>query len=217
MGTNRLALYNGALVTVLGERALASLSENRAPRRYLDTAWNNGAIDKLLIAGQWIFARRSVRMDADANLAPNFGWTNAFSRPTDYIRALAVCTDEFFQVPFEQYQEEDETFYGALETFYLAYVSNDAAFGADLGKWPPNFVSFAELWLARQIVGSLTGNRTEKAALDKDVAKALTKAQSTDAMEGPTKYPPSGTWVNARLRGRSGGGWDRGNRGSLIG
>lgn len=200
----------------LGERGLASLTENRAPRRYLDTAWTNGAVDKLLSAGQWSFARRAVRMDADTGLVPQFGWQYAFARPDDYLRALAITSDEFFQVPLELYQEEDNVFFSALPTFYLAYVSNDVAFGGDLSKWPPNFVSYAELWLARQILMSLTGNRTDRAQLDKDVRLALTRAQSTDAMEGPTKYPPAGSWVRSRLQGSSTR-WDRGSTSRLIG
>lgn len=216
MGTSRLNLYNGALVNVLGERALGSLTENRAPRRYLDQAWNNSAVDKLLIAGQWKFARRSVRMDADAGLAPQFGWQYAFARPQDHIRTLEVCADEMFCVPLEAYQEEDQVFVAVVTPFYLAYVSNDPAYGANLGKWPANFVEYAEFWLASKIIASLTGNKTDKAQLDKDVHKALAKAQSTDAMEGPTKYPPPGSWINARMRGRMGS-WDRGSRTQLIG
>src|SRR5690242_1277391 len=100
--SDRLALYNGALLA-LGERQLASLSENRAPRRYLDVAWNDGDVDSILAAGQWSFARRAVRMDADPSLATSFGYQYAFGRPTDYIRALAVCSDEYFNAPFEQY------------------------------------------------------------------------------------------------------------------
>lgn len=214
--TTRIDLYNGALLA-LGERQLASLSENRAPRRYLDVAWNDGAVNFILSAGQWSFARRAVQMNADANLATLFSWQYAFARPTDYIRALAVCTDEFFVVPFEQYQEETGVFYGALQTFYLAYVSNDAAYGSNLAKWPANLAEYAKLYLASRILPALTGNRTDKEAFKKDVAKALVRAQATDAMEGPTKFPPAGSWVNARLRGRAGGGWDRGSRTQLIG
>lgn len=213
--TTRIDLYNGALLA-LGERQLASLSENRAPRRYLDVAWNDGAVDHILAAGQWTFARRSVRMDADATLEPEFGWQYAFNRPTDYIRALAVCSDEYFSAPFEQYAEEAGVFYAALTPFYLAYVSNAAGFGGNLAKWPANVVEYAKLYLASRILPALTGNRTDKAAFAKDAAKALVRAQSTDAMEGPTKFPPSGTWTNARLRGRTGR-WDRGSRTVLIG
>ena len=38
----RLQLYNSALL-LLGERNLASLSENREPRRLLDHVWDTGA------------------------------------------------------------------------------------------------------------------------------------------------------------------------------
>lgn len=216
MCADRLSLYNGALVSVLGERALASLSEERAARRYLDTVWANQAVDKMLQMGQWKFARRNVRMDSDADLEPDFGWQYAFRRPLDHIRTLELTWDEFFQSPLELYTENATVFYAAIGTFYLGYVSNDVDFGGNLGKWPANFTDFAEHWLAGKIMASLTGNKTDRESLAKLTQKALTRAQSTDAMEGSTRYPPAGTWVISRMRGRVGG-WDRGSRTSLIG
>jgi len=213
---DRLSLYNGALVSVLGERALASLSEERAARRYLDTVWANGAVDKMLMMGQWKFARRNVRMDYDSNLQPEFGWQFAFSRPNDFIRTLELTWDEFFQSPLELYHEHNEVFYAAIGTFYMGYVSNDAAYGGNLGHWPPNFTEFAEHWLAKHVLASLTGNKTDRLELEQLTQRAMTRAQSTDAMEGATRYPPAGTWVISRMRGRVGG-WDRGSRTNLIG
>lgn len=219
MGTNRLAIYNLAL-GALGERQLANLSENRAPRRFLDTAWNGppGTVATLLTMGQWKFAQRTVKMDADAGLATGFGYRYAFAAPTDLVRTTRVCADEFFNVPLETYEEENGIYYAAITPFYLSYVSSDASYGGDLSKWPANFVQYAKHWMAEQIVPSLTGNRSDRDALERESKILLTRAQATDAMEQATKYPPSGTWVNARLRGRSSGGWgDRGNRGQLIG
>jgi hypothetical protein len=219
-GATRLGLYNLALGSVLGERQLASLSENRAPRRYLDVAWNGppGAVTTLLSMGQWRFAQRTVKMDADAGLTTGFGYRYAFAAPTDLVRTTRLCADEFFNVPLETYEEENGIYYAAITPFYLSYVSNDTNYGGDLSKWPPNFVQFAKHWLAEQILASLTGNKTDRAELAKETQTLLTRAQATDAMEQATKYPPSGTWVNARMRGRSSGGWsDRGSRSQLIG
>lgn len=214
MGTDRLGLYNRALLN-LGERQLASLSENRAPRRYLDVAWNGDALDKLLIMGQWKFAQRTVRMDADPVLETLFGYTYAFGAPDDLVRTTRVCTDEYFNSPMEQYEEENGVYYASLNPFYLSYVSNDMAFGGDMSRWPPNFCTFAEHWLALQILAALTGNRTDKDALAKDTNRLLLRAQSSDAMEQATKYAPTGSWVKARAGGRAG--WDRGNSSRLIG
>lgn len=214
MGTDRIGLYNRALL-LLGERQLASLTENRAPRRYLDVAWNGDALNKLLIMGQWKFAQRTVRMDADPVLETLFGYAYAFGAPDDLVRTTRVCTDEFFNSPLEQYEEENGIYYASFSPFYLSYVSNDMAFGGDMSRWPPNFCTFVEHWLALQILGALTGNRTDKDALEKDTTRRLLRAQSSDAMEQATKYPPAGSWVRARAGNRPG--WDRGNTGRLIG
>jgi hypothetical protein len=213
----RLSLYNAAL-QVLGERQLASLNENRAPRRYLDVAWDGppGAVETLLTMGQWKFAQRTVKMDADSELSTGFGYPYAFAAPTDLARTTRVCADEFFNAPLETYEEENGIFYAAITPFYLSYVSNDETYGGDLSRWSPNFVEYAKHWLAGKILLSLTGNKSDREEIAKEAKALLIRAQATDAMEQATKYPPSGTWVNARIRGR--GGWaDRGRRDRLIG
>ena len=57
--TDKLSIYNGAL-NILGERKLASETENREPRYQLDDIWDNDMVDRCLQMGQWNFAARSV-------------------------------------------------------------------------------------------------------------------------------------------------------------
>ena len=74
--TDKLSIYNGAL-SILGERRLASLTENREPRYKLDDVWDNNFVRRLLQMGQWQFAQRTVQLpgvvvavaDVDAALA----------------------------------------------------------------------------------------------------------------------------------------------------
>ena len=48
----KLSIYNGA-AALLGETPLASLSEDRSVRYWLDRAWDDGVIDYCLEQGQW--------------------------------------------------------------------------------------------------------------------------------------------------------------------
>lgn len=205
MTTSRLQLYNGALVNHLGERALASLSENREPRRLLDTAWNNGAVDWCLQAGQWKFAMRSRRLDYSPSVEPGFpGLAFAFNIPTDHLRLGGVFQDESMCIPYLDYREEGGFWWGNLETMYVRYVSNDQDYGGDFSLWPQSFIELMEIHLACKVALPLTQDKALAANLkaERD-RRVLPEALSRDAMQDPTRIPPRGSWVTARFAGQS--------------
>ena len=150
MATTRLKLYNEALITFLGERALGSLAENREPRRVLDAVWDNGAIDYCLEQGLWNFATRAQQITYSPSVEPPFGYRYAFTKPDDYVRTAAVCSDERFNCPLTQYADEGGFWFADLDTLYVKYVSDDDQYGYDLScgrrrspsgwrrTWPPS-------------------------------------------------------------------------------
>lgn len=209
----KLSLYNGALLEC-GERALASLAENRESRRLLDAAWDAGAIDFVLGQGQWTFATRSVEMVATAGVTPGFGYSKAYEKPADHIRTTALCSDEYFSVPLLAYSTEQNYFFADVEPIYLSYVSNDAAYGGDFSLWPAEFVEYVHAYLASKIIKKLNQSNDDFKTLFTLVKKRLLDAKSGSAMEKPTTFPPTGSWVRARL---GGGNRDRGSRSQLIG
>ena len=204
--TTQLSLYNGAL-RLCRERKLASLSENREPRRLLDDAWGDGgnhsAVKHCLQLGQWTFAMRSAQVDYSPSVEPSFGFRRAFDQPADMVRVAAVCMDEYFQYPLLQYSDERHFWYADLDTIFVRYVSNHADYGADYSLWPESFVKLVEAYLAREIVGNLTQGDSRKADVEKEFAVAERDAKSLDAMNNPTRFAPVGEWESAR-RGRWG-------------
>lgn len=215
----RLSLYNGAL-RECGERKLASLSENREPRRLLDDVWRAGeGIPRFVLqAKQWNFARRTVELAADTGIEPTFGYSFAFAQPADFLRTCRLCSDERLTMPLLDYQVEAGYWYTDVEPIYLSYISEDEEYGLDLSKWPPNVVLWVETHMASLIALRLTGSDSKRNDLLKLADMRLKKAASTDAMEGPTEFPPEGSWVRSRrgatgLRRRD----DRGSRSRLIG
>ena len=214
MSTTRLELYNDAL-TSLGERTLASLTENREPRRLLDVVWDAGAVDYCLELGQWNFAMRSVKLEYSPSVEPPWGYNRAFDKPTDYIRTCGVCSDEFFRTPLLGYVDEANYWFASLDVIYVRYVSNDDEYGLDMNKWPKTFDKVVSSHLAAEIAWKLTQSEKRVAAANALLDKRLTRARSNDAMNQPTEIPAPGRWVTSR--GRSGGSGDRGNNGSLIG
>lgn len=211
----RLTIYNGALL-VLGSRKLASLTENREPRRVLDDIWNRDGVRTCLSMGLWNFAIRTAQLDYSPSVEPEFGYKRAFDKATDWVRTAGMCSDEFFTEPLIEYSDERQYIYAHLETIYAKWVSDGATYGGDLSLWPANFTRMVERWFAHEGCERITQGRTKKQDIAAELKKALSQASSTDAMDDPTKFLPPGNWSRARHRGTSGR-RDRGSRGNLIG
>lgn len=222
MSATRLTLYNDALL-LAGERALASLAEANEPRRLLDQIYNNQGVDACLEEGQWEFAMRTIRIDYDPGITPTFGYVRAFDKPADWILTSALCSDESFRVPVLRYVDEAGFWYSDLDTLYVRYVSNDASYGGDMGKWPPSFKDLVAAHFASQLVLK-TSNDESRLNMFINPAnpmhsirgRALLKAKSKCAMASPTMLPSQGNWSKSRMRGtnrRDGGG----TSGNLIG
>lgn len=213
--TTKLSLYNGALLEC-GERNLASLVEAREPRRLLDAVWDAGAVDFCLAQGSWTFAARSTLLESSPSLTPSFGFQNAFEIPADYLSAIAICTDPYFQTPCLQYTVEGGYWFADTDPLYVRYVSNDASYGGDYSLWSPEFVLYVQTYLASRIIERLSQNEAKWGNLYKLASKRLTSAKSKDSMEGPTRFLPPGSWTSAR-RGGGVSRRDRGNHTGLIG
>lgn len=213
MATTKLALYNKAL-RHLGERKLASLSENCEPRRVLDDIWDGEAVEYCLEQGLWRFARRTVEAEYAPSIEPSFGYSRAFSLPDDWVRPMEVCLDAYFRTPLEEYNIEAGYIYADHDTLYIGYVSKDTDYGKDYDLWPPTFTEWVGSWLASEACVRITGDTDRAEYLRRIQAHKLRDAQATDAMSSPTKDRPHGRYVSSRLGGRFG---DRGSRSNLIG
>lgn len=210
--TTQLKLYNGALRN-LKERRLASLSEATKARFELDNVWDGGGVIKeVLEQGYWNFAIRTAKFTPDVGFTASFGYRNRFTIPSDFVRLVALCEDEYFNTPHNQYTEEAGNWFSDLDELYVSYISDDNDYGANLSRWPKSFTTYVELYLADEVAGVLTG---EADMVKDDLRKALVDARAKDAMNEPTKFMPQGRFTQARRGGRAG--WDRGRRGTLIG
>jgi hypothetical protein len=203
----RLSLYNGAL-RVIGERKLATLAENREPRRMLDDAWDNNVVTRALEAGDWLFAMRSMMYDYSPSVEPDFGFRRAFNKPDDYVRTSAVASDEYFMNPLTSrgYADEAGFWFSDLDTIYVKYVSKDASFGLDYSRWPQTFVRYLEALMASEIVMPLKQSQTEWERVQGLVRDMLAEAKSNNAMAEGAKFPPASSWVRSRMGGL---GWGR--------
>jgi hypothetical protein len=194
--TTKLFIYNEALGH-LGERALASLSEPREPRRVLDSYWDD-VVGYALAQGLWRFARRDVQTDASVTVIPAFGFNFAFNLPADFVRIQIVSTSPQFDPPLLQYRDSNNFLYANATPLYVAYVSNDPQYGLNIGAWPEYFVDYVSLRLARQSCVRLTNDKELKETIKKDEDKARRTAKAECAMDDPPGSPPVSFWARAR-------------------
>lgn len=197
--TDKLKIYNDALLA-LGERKLASLSEEREPRRALDDAFDEARL-YCLEQGFWNFALRTVELAPEAGIVPAFGFTHAFGKPADWVRTWLIADNEQFEPALLRYKDEGAYWYADHEPLFVRYVSGDAAFGLDLSLWPQSYATYVSARLARKICFRITGSDGRVERLEMVEKKALASARSTDAMNEPPGFFPAGSWVRSRGAG----------------
>lgn len=210
----RLKLYNGAL-RILGERKLASLTENREPRRVLDDMWDDDFTNTCLEQGMWNFATRSIELTYSPSVTPSFGYIRAFDKPSDWVRTTIISIDEYFSAPMLQYVDEAGYWRCEYDTIYVKYVSNDSSYGNDLSLWPSSFVRYFEAALAFEACDRITKSDSKRDEIRADVRRLLADARSKDAMNQPIVFPPAGSWATSRRVAATQR--ERGKRGQLIG
>lgn len=205
---DKLAIYNGALRR-LGSRRLASLAENREPRRVLDDIW--GAGDKIardvLELGDWNFAIKSVEGVYSPSVEPPFGHTRAFNKPDDFRRLSALSADPYFRLSLtaSEYSDEAGYWFTDHDVIYIRYVSDDTDYGRDSSKWTGAFTDYLEAKMAWEACERITNSTSKRDRLERDMAMALKTAKSHDAMNEGVKFPQPTSWQTAR----QGYGWGR--------
>ena len=214
---SKLLVFNAALL-LCGERKLGSLTEKREPRRLLDDVFDGGAIKTCLEAAFWNFGTRSIQIEFDPSVAPDFGFSRAFVKPSDWVRTAVVSASEYFRPPFKDDQFADEAgfWFADIDTLYVKMVSDGADYGGDLGNWTESFARYFETYLASRIAWKITRDKETVAAIQKELKRLLKGASAKDAMNSGTSVPPEGSWNRAR-RGRGSSRRDGGSRSQLIG
>jgi len=212
---DKLELYNEALGH-LEERRIRSLAEACERRRVLDDFWLK-AVAYCLERRFWNFSYRTVRIEPDESITPEFGFKNAFTIPTDWIRTRLCSASPQLTPPLLNVREEAGFWYADVTPLYVQYNSNHATYGMDLARWLESFSSYVALRLARLACKRVTGsdNLLEGPnGLIRQEEKAGRVAGATCAMNDPIGFAPRGRWVTSR---QGGGRGDDPQGGSLIG
>lgn len=205
----KLAVYNGALLR-LGSRKLASLAENREPRRVMDDIWgpSSNIVLSALERGEWNFAIRTVEGVYSTSVEPPFGFSRAFDKPDDFRRLAALSADPYFRAPLTngQYIDEAGYWFSDFDVIYVRYVSDHSDYGFNGSLWTESFKEYLECKMAWEACERITNATSKRDRIERDMMNALKAAKSNDAMAEGVKFPPRGSWLRARGgRGREGG------------
>lgn len=212
---SKLSLYNGANL-ILGERKLATTSENRPSRRRLDSVWDDGGVKFCLEQGLWNFAMNTISLTYSPSVTPpdGFPYRFAFDKPGDWCRTAQVADDGQFCNKHFDFADEASYWFANPDTIWIRYVSNLPTFGGDLSLWPEKFTQYVQHYFAWKIAKATTNSNTDKDLIEKDMKRLLNAARSVDAMNESPKFLPAGTWSRAR-HGYRGGRTDGGSSSSF--
>lgn len=196
---SKLSIYNNALVQHLGARKLSSLSENRPSRKHLDAVWDGEFIRRILEMGQWNQAIRTIESIYDPDYTPSFGYEYAHTKPSDWVRTVALSTSQDLTPPLSQYEDENGFWLCNYDTIYIRYVSDDNDYGGDIASWPESVAEYAEIELAARACRAITGDDDMAVRLMALAKNKRIEAKSVDQMNQPSKRPPFNSWVRSRL------------------
>lgn len=197
---DKLAIYRGALRLLGDGHSLSSLSEVGPAREALDQAWD-GAVAYLLAKGLWNFAMRTVMVEADPSASTAFGYDYVFAKPDDWVRTAAIGDDGEFRTPTFRYDDVTDYWLADIDTLYIKYVSNDDAYGLNIGAWRQPFAKTLEAYLAFECglpISSDRGNRNDLYSLFKS---RLKEAKTLDAVDERVQTRPMSRLVASRFAG----------------
>lgn len=172
-----------------------------------------------LESGFWNFATRSIKIEFDPSVDPDFGFTRGFVKPTDWCRTSVVSANEYFRPPFRNdlFADESGFWFADIDTLYVRIVSDLDAYGGNLGNWTESFARYFEAYLASRIAWKLTRSKDTVKSIDDELERRIKGATAKDAQDSGTSTSPEGSWNRAR-RSRGGlGRRDGGTRSQLIG
>lgn len=212
--TDKLSIFQGSCAAI-GCRRITSLTEDRLPLRELNGVWDRGGLRTCLSTGYYKFATRTQAVTYDPAIEPDFGYARVFEKGGDWILTAGVSGNESFNPPLTAYRDEGGFLFADLDTLYVSFISDDAAFGGDFSLWPENFTRYVEGWFGLQVHERLVNNNDKKVLHERTVKRLLVETKAKDALDGPAKFLPQGTWSTSR-RGNVVG-RDRGSRTNLIG
>lgn len=205
---DKLSIYNFALLAI-EERNIASLTENREPRRVLDQLWTP-QVNFCLEQGFWKHAKRVLQMPASTTVIPQFGYNCAVAIPNDWIKTYVISSSPSLTPPLLDYKTEAGYIFSNADPLYLDYISSDPSYGWNLGRWSQTFANYVGYNLGKMAAGRLAKSDKIVERVTKLEYRGKRDAKAIDAMNDPPGFSPTSSWIRAR-RGNTFGNNDGGS------
>lgn len=187
---SEVGICNRALQKI-GARRITSLVEDSVNARACLVAYET-IRDAELRKHPWNFAISRGSLAADAT-APDWGRTNSFTLPSDFLRLLAPYPED--NLNDLDWQIED----GKIMTdedapLYIRYIKRVT----DANTMDVLFREALSCALAVELCDEITQSNTKREILVAMYDRAIRDAKKANAIERVSAMPPEDTWITAR-------------------
>jgi hypothetical protein len=181
MSVTQLSVYNRAL-TALGQRRLATITEQCEPRRVLDDLWAD-CLQYCLEQGMWNFAMINSSLAADMG-SGDINYSHKYDKPGDLVHLFAISSSSTYDPPLvNDFVDQQAHWYANVATVYLRYTSNDGTSGGgNLGFWTQTFATYVAHVLAAWSAVRITGSEAMAQAMEVKAQRYLLAALAIDSV-----------------------------------
>jgi len=189
----KLGLYNDALL-LLGQRRLASLTEDRPNRYDLDEIFEE-SVNHCLELVRPRYATKTKRL-VGVTPTEDTGYSKQIALPSGIVTIAGVYKDGRFEQPVTRYAHEGNLLFLDYDEVYVRYIAD--YYTVSVGDAGPSFARVVSAYLARELASKI--NPQAYAELDKELSVRIQvatevergKEGSFDSVDTVTLTP---TWV----------------------
>lgn len=176
----------------LGASRIISLTDDSVSARACNLAYEP-VRDRELRKHAWNFAITRIALASDAT-APAFGYTNAFTLPSDCLRVLPNDRNEgayenAFKIEGRKILANNE---GPIYIRYIARITDTTMFDAI-------FTEAISSAMAVEMCEELTQSNSKREIANADYSDAIKQARRQNAFEMIPTESETDTWITARL------------------
>lgn len=171
----------------VGDRRVSNIDTDNSERAKVISDSFDLWRDELLSSYPWNFAIKRVALAKDAS-APNWGYANAFTLPSDYLHLLEIQNYPDYTVEAGKILTDE----GApLKIRYVRRVT-------DTGEFHPLFSEALASHGAVEVSERLSQSNTKKQILLQEREEILKRAFAIDAIENPPQERRDDEWLLSR-------------------
>jgi hypothetical protein len=193
MALDKLGIYNDAL-TLVGERRLELITDERKPRYDLDAIYDLGAVGYCLEIVKPAFSRIVVKLNTPTTTTTH-DLTQVHTLPTGFVTMIGVFSDSGLDQQVDRFVRQGDTILCEYDTVYLHYVTNTY----DISIWDASFARVVSAYLAREYsnqsvpkkAGELSNLFNERI----EGAIALAEDSTNDTRSRATNGTLSNDWI----------------------